>query len=180
VCGSTLDGLPIISNQNFQSGGNKGFTIDSWPASTGACGLSFTIGNGSTRAQSSPKEIAVPQNVWMYVALNIDFTAHNLNWYIFTPSSSNPGTYTETNGTTSMSTAIVPADGTGYGVYGIGEDGTGTYYYTSCKPNHTCSNNIPTIVPANIADLAFWNRDLTAAELQSIVNSQQPLSTLNP
>jgi hypothetical protein len=189
-CANTsADQLPIISNKNYQSGANAGIVIASIAPGVGECGLTFNIGNGSTRADSSPKTVQVPTaNQWMYVAMNVDFTAHQLNWYIFSPSST-PGssTYTETSGTTTMSSALVAGSaGSGLGVYGIGEDGTGTYFMTSCgvasgswAGASTCTS-IPVKTATDVADLAFWNRDLTAAELQSIVNSQQPLSTLLP
>jgi hypothetical protein len=73
----------------------------------------------------------------------------------------------------------VPGDGE-YG-FGLGEDGTGRFYFsktTQTLGSYNPATNTYPLPTLAFSDLAMWNRALSATELQSIANATTPLSSL--
>ena len=159
LCKASLsNGVPIVSNKNWNSGGNAGITIGLW----NGCEVRFNLG-GSGRIDNSGN--AVSDGQWAYLALAVDRTAGTFTSYVFDP----------VKGTQKQSTAFSAAlgakvAGLGNG-FSLAEDGTGRYITaenSAGSPRGTLDFN----------DLALWSRVLTQDELTSIYRSGRPLSTL--
>jgi len=70
--------VPIVSNKNWNSGGNAGITIGLW----NGCEVRFNLG-GSGRIDNSGN--AVSDGQWAYLALAVDRTAGTFTSYVFDP-----------------------------------------------------------------------------------------------
>lgn len=161
VCsGSISNGLPILSNKNWHSGGNVGTTIGLW----GGCEIRFNLG-GSGRIDPS---LYMTDKAWTYVAMVVDKSAKTFTGYVSTPA----GGLASASAT--ITSALLACDSCFKGLitgYSLGEDGTGGYL-----TNEKTANSPRTVL--DYEDLAIWNRALTADELKNIFASRRPLSTL--
>lgn len=152
------NGVPILSNKNWHSGGNSGLTIGLWSG----CEVQFNLG-GDGRIDNKGNKASAGQ--WVYIALSIDTQAQTFTSYVFDP------ILGMQKRSTSYKTALNNhLSGLGNG-FGLGEDGTGKYIYTeksAGSPRGTMDYN----------DFTVWSRTLSDDELESIYRSQRPIATL--
>lgn len=157
---SLSNGVPLLSNKNWNSGGNTGITIGLW----NSCEVRFNLG-GSGRIDNSGH--ALTDGQWAYMALIVDRDAKRFISYVFDP----------VKGMQVKQTAIPAAlDSHTPGLrqgFSLAEDGTGKYI-----TNENTVNSPRGRLAFN--ELALWNRVLTEAELTSIYRSGRPLSSLLP
>ncbi|WP_420995223.1 hypothetical protein ACKI2N_000575 [Cupriavidus sp. 30B13] len=148
--------LPVITNKDWNSGANRGFIIGQSSAGT----MTFNFGDGARRADAF---MGFTANQWVYIALTVDTVAKTATAYIADPvlglrsTAMNLGTLTMAN---LQDTRLV-----------LNEDTTGSAY-----PDYTA----PTAVAPEYNDLAFWSRQLDAAEVKALYAAGKSLSTLNP
>ncbi|WP_454719506.1 MULTISPECIES: hypothetical protein [Cupriavidus] len=148
--------LPVLTNKDWNSGANRGFIIGQSSAGT----MTFNFGDGARRADAF---MGFTANQWVYIALTVDTVAKTATAYIADPvlgvrsTAMNLGTLTMAN---LRDARLV-----------LNEDTTGTAY-----PGYTA----PTAVAPEYNDLAFWSRELDAAEVKALYAAGKSLSTLNP
>jgi hypothetical protein len=165
---------PIFTNKSYSSGGNPGVAIGLFPS-----GIAFNIGDGVNRADAPTNPFtAYTRDQWIYVSLSVDTVAQTMIFHVFDPIL---GEETGSVPTGAVDLTALP----GLGQFGVGEDGTGTFTFTSCGDTvpytGQCPNGAAQVgVQESFSDIALWNRVLTEGELQSIYASKVPLSTLLP
>ncbi len=161
MCARNLsNGVPVLSNKNWNSGGNPGITIGLW----NGCEIRFNLG-GSGRIDNSG--YALTDEQWAYVALVVDRVANTFTSYVFDPVKG------EQIKRATFSTALGNfAPGLGNG-FSLAEDGTGAYI-----TNENSAGSPRGQLDFN--ELALWNRVLSAEELTSVYRAGRPLSTLLP
>ncbi|NMM41798.1 alkaline phosphatase family protein [Pseudoalteromonas arctica] len=134
----------IISNKNWQSGFNPGFTLSATNNT-----MKFNIGDGSGRA-----DVTLPyvHNQWMYVIVAYDLVIGEIRLYI----------NDETFGFQMAQVAApnVKSIASEFPV-NIGEGGEGNY------------NLLNTKLDISVADLLFFNHALVASEARSLATLQQ-------
>jgi hypothetical protein len=180
---------PLIGNKNFVSGANPGLAVAIYSNAAGTgCTVRVNVADNTNRVDSSA---AVSNNQWVYTAVSFDGVNKLINWYVYDPvlglrsgtlngaSVNMTKVYTGTN--------AIPISGkNGYASWGLGTDGSGMYYFNQSTANRpkwnvtTAGVTTPTAsrdYDAAFAELAFWNRLLTPAEVSSIYQSQMPLSS---
>ena len=151
------NGSPIIANKNWGSGNNAGIAIGLF----GGCEARYNLGSGSGRAEIAG--VTLTPGRWVYMAMVVDRTNLTMYSYLFDP----------VKGTSAKSVAFTQAVNLGMGGlnngFSLNEDGTGIYYKSwPVSPRSALDFN----------ELAFWDRLLTAEELNSIYLSGRPLTTL--
>ncbi|WP_028226480.1 alkaline phosphatase family protein [Paraburkholderia ferrariae] len=190
----TSGDYPLLANKNYDSGAFPGIALAEYSASTGVgCMLDGNVADGTNRT-SDPK-LTFSNQQWVYVAMVYNGPAKSYTWYVMDPvlgardtvvSASavdqtllytGPGTNVTQKGTSGTSNGLNLAQSAtaDYTAWGVGTDGTRQYQYAR-------NGNGNAAKPANyqtvIADLAIWNRALTANEINSLYGSQLPLSSL--
>jgi len=172
--------VTLVSNKNYVSGGNAGVAIGMFASSGNQCGIAFNIGSGGVRADgpTSPySQITVDR--WVYIAFSVDGVAKTMNMLTFDSVTGQTNRVATNKSTGSVDLSKLSP----YPQWGIGDDGTGKFLMNKCngtvKPPYTAGlcATAPTY-QHQFGDLAMWNRVLSDAELQSIVLSNKPLSTL--
>jgi hypothetical protein len=149
---------PVITNKDWSSGLNAGFTI----AEESNGQLKFNIADGSVRSDGS---LNFTKNAWIYVAITVDTTnTKSAIGYIDDPVY---GLETTTLSMSSMNMAKIPGV---YSTIGFNESATGKYY--------SSGQGVPGTMTFN--DMAMWNKVLTSAQINSLYASNKSLSTLNP
>ncbi|MFM0151706.1 alkaline phosphatase family protein [Paraburkholderia sediminicola] len=149
---------PVITNKDWSSGLNPGFTI----AEESNGQLKFNIADGSVRSDGS---LNFTKNAWIYVAMTVDTTStKTATGYIDDPVY---GLETTTLSMSSMNMSKIPGV---YGTIGFNESATGKYY--------SSGQGIPGTMTFN--DMTMWNKVLTSAQVNSLYASNKSLSTLNP
>jgi hypothetical protein len=172
--GAASQDTPIFTNKSYLSGANPGVAIGLFPS-----GLAFNIGDGANRADA-PTNPFTPytRNQWIYISLSVDTVAQTMSWHVFDPVL---GEETGSVSTGAVDLTALP----GLGQFGVNEDATGTFAFTSCGDTvpytGQCPNGAAQVgIQESFSDIALWNRVLTEGELQSIYASKMPLSTLLP
>jgi len=151
---------PIVSNKDYNSGGNPGITIAQWAGAE----LRFNLG-GSGRVDINGLKFTANKPV--YIAMTVDKAAKKLSAYV----------YDAELGFMSRSVSTGSVDlGKVAGVFGphlgLNEDGRGTY-------NACCSyDKSPSTMYFD--DLALWSRALTPDEVKSLALSGKSVSALLP
>jgi hypothetical protein len=163
---------PMFTNKSYSSGGNPGVAIGLFPS-----GIAFNIGDGVNRADAPTNPFtAYTRDQWIYVSLSVDTVAQTMIFHVFDPVL---GEETGSVSTSGVDLTALP----GLGQFGVGEDGTGTFTFSSCGDTAPYTGQCPNAgaqvgVQESFSDIALWNRVLTESELQSIYASKAPLSTL--
>ena len=161
LCGKSLsNGVPILSNKNWNSGGNAGITIGLWSG----CEVRFNLG-GNGRVDNTGNKVTAGQ--WVYMALAIDQAARTFTSYVFDPVA---GRQKKSQSYKVELNSFLSGLGNGFT---LAEDGTGKYIFnekSSGSPRGTMDFN----------DLGVWTRALTDDELDSIYRSQKPVGSLLP
>lgn len=173
--------VTLVSNKNYVSGANAGVAIGMFASSGNQCGIAFNIGSGGVRADgpTSPySQITVDR--WVYIAFSVDGVAKTMNMLTFDSVTGLINRVATNKSTGSVDLSKLSP----YPQWGIGDDGTGAFLMNKCngavKPPYVAGkcDTAPTY-QHQFGDLAMWNRVLSDAELQSIVLSNKPLSTLS-
>ncbi|HEY0297529.1 MAG TPA: hypothetical protein VGC69_19540 [Bordetella sp.] len=182
----TRGDYPLFSNKNFASGANPGVAIAIYNngASGIGCTIHFNMGDGSHRVDPAA---SFSNQQWVYVAEAFDGPNNALYTYVWDPVFGLRSATTSTSALTPLSRLYnapggpitVTSGATTYsGAYmgwGLATDGSGQYYTEQL----TAGNKpLDTTYQTAFADLAIWNRVLTANEVQSLYQSRQALSTL--
>lgn len=161
LCGKSLsNGVPILSNKNWNSGGNAGLTIGLW----NGCEVRFNLG-GNGRVDNSGNKVTAGQ--WVYMALAIDQEARTFTSYVFDPVM---GRQKKSQTYKAELNRYLAGLGNGFT---LAEDGTGKYIFneqSSGSPRGTMDFN----------DLGLWTRVLSDEELESLYRSQKPVGSLLP
>lgn len=182
----TRGDYPLFSNKNFAAGANPGVAIAIYNNGTSGigCTVRFNMGDGSHRVDPAA---SFSNQQWVYVAEAFDGPNNTLYTYAWDPAFGLRSSATSTSALTPLSKLYnapggpitVTSGSTTYtGAYmgwGLATDGSGQYYMEQL----TAGNKpIDTNYQTAFADLAIWNRVLTAKEVQSLYLSKQPLSAL--
>ncbi|WP_051711529.1 phosphocholine-specific phospholipase C [Andreprevotia chitinilytica] len=144
----------VSCNKDWATGLNAGISI----GSTGDGRFKFNIGDGSHRADGY---IALVTGSWIYVAIVVDATNKKMVCY----ASNAAGTVATTTVNFSNVTGnFVPS----YGRWALNEDARGDYYSRFPTEKYLLEFD----------DVAVWNRQLAASDIQAIVTANQPLQNL--
>jgi hypothetical protein len=171
-------GTPVFANKNWQSGRNPGIAIGLFPQGSGTCNIQYNAGDGTNR--NDLKSMNVTANKWVYAAFVIDTVGQTMAAYTFDP------VLGEQKQSTPLTVSVSALPGLGTKTFGVNEDGTGQYHMLACgQPASFYAggytvNSCTTVAPnvESFSDIAIWNRVVTEAELQSIVGSGKPLSSI--
>lgn len=162
------DDKPILSNKDYNTGGNPGITIAQWNTSRPnyvpeQAELRFNIGGGGARADLNG--FGFTPNRWVYVVLAIDKTARTMTAGVYDPVK---GFSSRSLSTGSVDLSLIS------GVFGphitLNEDGRGSYDIDGSYERGPYTMDFD--------DLAFWTRALSEDEMKSIALSGKSLSQL--
>lgn len=138
----------IISNKDWMSGNNPGFTLT-------ASGLNLKINVAdSIGNRVDSKSLQLVKDQWMYIVFSFDLTADRLNFYLKSETDNYQSTEADLEKITSIASDY-PLN--------IGEGGDGLY-------NKGQGLNI------NIADLLMFDKALTPIEARALQDQSTPLS----
>jgi len=174
-----------IGNKNFGSGGNPGFAMAVYSASSGTgCTLRTNASDGSSRVDYGAGSASNQQ--WAYAISVIDGRSRKITAYVWDPVL---GLRQGTLALTSQNLAKLYTGpgatcgdankcGAAFASWGLGTDGSRRYRVTGNgnQPYGGTSTNYALA----FSDLAIWNRALTAAEIASIYQSGMPISSVLP
>ena len=148
VNGSVSSDPNIISNKDWDSGRNKGFTV-----AVKSSGIKLNIGDGSDRADSS--WLSYTKDQWIYVAAAIDLEKETMTLYVSDPEQGFQSSTVSTEGVDSI--------GSDYPL-NIGEGGDGEY-------------NVGRTLDFNMADLiVLEGREVSQLDIRALANADKPLN----
>ena len=137
----------IISNKDWGSGYNKGFTV-----AVKSSGIKLNIGDGTNRADTS--YMSYPANQWIYVAAAIDLENQTMTLYIYDTEKQLTSTTVATGDVSSLASDY-PLN--------IGEGGDGDY-------------NLNKTLDVNMADLiVIEGQEVTAGDIRALAKMDKPL-----